>query len=87
MLQDVTDRCACGVSRAHYEWLKLHLARQTLRAEAAGSRILDLQLEKQQLMDRVHQLEVNTQSTASTLQPGCAEHTGLTVELSKAAAT
>jgi hypothetical protein len=51
---------AAGVEVAHYNWLKLELARRTISAEAAADKVAALLAENRHLQDRVQELEVST---------------------------
>jgi hypothetical protein len=51
---------AAAVDVAHYNWLKLELARKTISAEAAAEKVTALLAENRQLQDRVQELEVST---------------------------
>lgn len=61
--------CVCKVqatqadetfSAAHYQWLRIELARQHLKADAAAGHMAALRQQKHQLQDRISRLEVST---------------------------
>lgn len=60
---------ATSVDVAHYNWLKLELARKTISVEAAADKVAELLAENRQLQDRVQELEVSTGTLRWAIMP------------------